>query len=252
MTDLRDWFNSIPLVTRYWFGASVIVPLLGRFGLLNAMWMYLDWELFIYKFHFWRPFTALVFYPVTPMTGFHWLLMLYFLYNYSKSTEEGTFSGRPADYLFMLIVNWLICTGLCMAIGIPFLLEPMVLSVLYVWCQLNKDTIVSFWFGTRFKAMYLPWILWGFNMVLRGGGINELLGILVGHTYYFLAFRYPQEHGGGMFLVTPQFLRNWLPNEVGGVHGFGQSTVDARRRAQAAGGRDGHNWGAGHQLGGDN
>ena len=40
--------------------------------------------------------------------------------------------------------------------------------------------------------MYLPWILWGFNMVLRGGGINELLGILVGHTYYFLAFRYPQ------------------------------------------------------------
>ncbi|KOB69379.1 Uncharacterized protein OBRU01_12816 [Operophtera brumata] len=33
------------------------------------------------------------------------------------------------------------------------LMDPMVLSVLYVWCQLNKDMIVSFWFGTRFKAM---------------------------------------------------------------------------------------------------
>ena len=40
--------------------------------------------------------------------------------------------------------------------------------------------------------MYLPWILVGFNAILRGGGMNELLGILVGHTYFFLAFKYPQ------------------------------------------------------------
>lgn len=40
--------------------------------------------------------------------------------------------------------------------------------------------------------MYLPWILVGFNAILRGGGINELLGILIGHTYFFLAFKYPQ------------------------------------------------------------
>ncbi len=52
---------------------------------------------------------------------------------------------------------------------IYFLLEPMVLSALYVWCQLNKDVIVQFWFGTQFKAMYLPWILVAFNMILRGG-----------------------------------------------------------------------------------
>ena len=31
-------------------------------------------------------------------------------------------------------------------------MDPMVLSVLYVWCQLNKDQIVSFWFGTQFKV----------------------------------------------------------------------------------------------------
>ena len=30
----------------------------------------------------------------------------------------------------------------------------MILSVLYVWCQLNKDQIVSFWFGTRFKVIF--------------------------------------------------------------------------------------------------
>ncbi|VDN49620.1 unnamed protein product [Gongylonema pulchrum] len=86
------------------------------------------------------------------------------------------------------------------------MLEPMVLSVLYIWCQMNRDQIVQFWFGTQFKAMYLPWILVGFNMILRGGGMNELIGILVGHTYYFLMFKYPQDFGGRQFLRTPQIL----------------------------------------------
>lgn len=52
---------------------------------------------------------------------------------------------------------------------LQLLMEPMILSALYVWCQLNRDVIVSFWFGTRFKAMYLPWVLVAFNWILRGG-----------------------------------------------------------------------------------
>lgn len=49
------------------------------------------------------------------------------------------------------------------------LMDCMVLSILYVWCQLNKDRIVQFWFGTMFKAMYLPWVLFGFNFIIAGG-----------------------------------------------------------------------------------
>lgn len=51
----------------------------------------------------------------------------------------------------------------------------MVLSVLYVWCQLHKDVIVSFWFGTRFKAMYLPWVLLAFNVIISGGWVYSLI-----------------------------------------------------------------------------
>ena len=35
---------------------------------------------------------------------------------------------------------------------LQLLMDPMILSVLYVWCQLNKDTVVQFWFGTQFKV----------------------------------------------------------------------------------------------------
>lgn len=45
---------------------------------------------------------------------------------------------------------------------------PLVISVLYVWCQVNRDTVVQFWFGTQFKAMYLPWALAAFNVLLGG------------------------------------------------------------------------------------
>uniref|UniRef100_A0A0R3RZ64 Derlin n=1 Tax=Elaeophora elaphi TaxID=1147741 RepID=A0A0R3RZ64_9BILA len=249
MSEFSDWYFGVPEITRYWFTGSVILPLLGRFGLFSPYLMLLEWNLFFHKFQIWRPLTALFYYPLTPSSGFHWLLMLYFMYNYSRGTETGLFDGRPADYLFMLIFNWIVCTIICLAAGVYFLLEPMVLSVLYIWCQMNKDQIVQFWFGTQFKAMYLPWILVGFNMILRGGGMNELIGILVGHAYYFLMFKYPQDFGGHAFLQTPQILYRWFPNRTNVVHGFGQAP-SYRRTDAGDGGTGRHNWGQGRPLGG--
>lgn len=43
-------------------------------------------------------------------------------------------------------------------------------------------------------------------LLLHSRGFNELLGILVGHLYFFLAFKYPQDFGGRSFLQTPEFL----------------------------------------------
>lgn len=37
-------------------------------------------------------------------------------------------------------------------------------------------------------------------------GFSELLGILVGHLYFFLMFKYPQDFGGQQWLFTPQIL----------------------------------------------
>jgi len=37
-------------------------------------------------------------------------------------------------------------------------------------------------------------------------GWNELLGILVGHVFFFLMYKYPQDFGGAQFISTPQIL----------------------------------------------
>ena len=34
----------------------------------------------------------------------------------------------------------------------------------------------------------------------------QLCGIVVGHLYFFLVFKYPQDFGGAHYLQTPSFL----------------------------------------------
>lgn len=53
--------------------------------------------------------TAVLFYPINPQTGFHFLLNCFFLYNYSTRLEQDQFKSTPADHLFMLLFNWVCC-----------------------------------------------------------------------------------------------------------------------------------------------
>lgn len=105
MAELGDWFNQMPLVTRYWFAGSVGLPILCRFGLFSPYSMLLTPD-FLTSLHLWRPLTAAFYYPLTGNKGFHFLMNLYFIYSYSQRLELGYFSGRTADYVFMLIFNW--------------------------------------------------------------------------------------------------------------------------------------------------
>ncbi|XP_032219163.2 derlin-1-like [Nematostella vectensis] len=248
--EIGEWFRGIPLITRYWFLLSVVFPLLGRIGILHPLYMILNFDLVFYRFQIWRLLTAFVYYPITPQTGFHYLINIYFLYSYSTRLESGLFDGRPADFLFMLLFNGIVLLIIGFVASIPLLMDPLVLSVLYIWCQVNKDTIVQFWFGMQFKAMYLPWVLAIFNMIIQGGGFMELIGIFVGHVYFFLMFKYPQDFGGTRFISTPSFFYKYLPNRQGGVSGFGQAPASRRPRTDDdAGGGWGRRWGRGQRLG---
>ncbi|BET00338.1 Der1-like family [Nesidiocoris tenuis] len=243
MSDFSTWFKSIPFVTRHWLAFTVGLTLIGKFGIVGGQHLILWYEPFINQFQIWRPITALFYYPLSPKTGFHFLINCYFLYNYSVRLETSEYAGKRGDYFFLLFFNWLACVVLGLAMDIYLLMDPMVLSVLYIWCNLNRDTIVSFWFGSRFKAIYLPWVLLAFNAIVAGGGVMELVGIIVGHLYYFLMYTYPREMGGPTLISTPQFILDWFPNErpSGGPTAFGRPPEQGARRT----------WrGTGYTLGG--
>ena len=68
--------------------------------------------------------------------------------------------------------------------------------------RLKLHLCKSFSFFFFFFALYdTPSYL---NLVFRG--MMELFGILVGHLYFFLMFKYPQDFGGAQLLTVPNFL----------------------------------------------
>ena len=67
--DIGDWYKSIPQITRYWFTGSVVLPLMGKIGLVTPMSMVLLFEKIVYSFHvsilfILKPFTNIRIYTV--------------------------------------------------------------------------------------------------------------------------------------------------------------------------------------------
>ncbi|KNC80862.1 hypothetical protein SARC_06789 [Sphaeroforma arctica JP610] len=175
-----------------------------------------------------------------------------FLYQYSKLLETETYEGKPADYLWLLIVN----SSLLIIFGFLWPLRvlsiSLLLSLVYVWCQLNKDTVVSFFFGLRFKAQYFPWVLMGFNILMGGYPLLEFIGVMIGHSFWFITYYFPENNGWSP-LPTPEFLREYFPDRrlISGTHGAPVDRGATFEQRAAAGNvrQRGYDWGAGQALG---
>ncbi|CAF0732832.1 unnamed protein product [Didymodactylos carnosus] len=223
--ELGQWYNSIPPITRTWFTGSVIVPVAARLGLIRPQNLVLFLDPLVKHFQLWRLLTAVLYFPM----GFNYLINLFFIYQYSTRLETSAFNGKPADYIFCLSFLWLCHVIVGLILTIPILMDGMILSVMYIWCQLNKETIMSFWFGMQFKAMYMPWVILLFNWIISGTFITQFIGIVVGHLYFFLVFKYPQDFGGARLLSTPGFLYRYFPNQATGIGGFGTAPIPRRQ-----------------------
>lgn len=125
-------------------------------------------------------------------------------------------------------------------------------------------------FGFKFKAVYLPWAYCAMRLVMGGSITEPLIGIGVGHLYYFFAEVFPVSHGRRL-IVTPQFcidLSTYLTGltlpggggsaaaggaapaavPVGNAGGGGEApNPNMRQRAAPAAG--GYQWGRGRPLG---
>lgn len=140
----------------------------------------------------------------------------------------------------MLLVCWSAVMITSLVVGLPLLMESMVMAVIYVWCQYNPETQLSFFFGTRFRAAIFPWIMFAFHFVLHQTFWDSLIGIAAGHLYYFLMEIYPRQPGGSLILYTPDFMRRLFP-----------SPGSARPPGHTSNTRTwtgGHAWGRGHTL----
>lgn len=151
------------------------------------------------------------------------LFHVYFLQRYSRLLEES--SGRsPAHFSWLLLYAMTSLLLLSPLVSMPFLGHPLSSTLVYIWSRRNPDTRLSFLGLMVFSAPYLPWVLMGFSLVLHGHvPKDEIMGVVIGHVWYYFNDIYPPLHGGSRPLDPPAFWRRLFegaPARDGTEHGI--------------------------------
>lgn len=267
---LQSWFNDIPIITKILFVSTIVSGAGLSFGWLGAEPMILIWPKVISQFQVWRLFTAFIY---AGGFSFNFAMHTYVLYENSRRYESNPYNtgagGNSADYLWMLLFAMAILLAMSFVFEMMVLSEPLLYVILYVWSRREPTAQLSM-FGVRFKSVYLPWAYVAIRMIMGGSITQPLLGIAVGHLYYFLVEVMPVSHNYRL-IFTPRFCSTAIAKMTGlmPMNNAGAAFPAPNRPAApaapagtAAAGQDGlrqrnpanarpatYNWGQGRALG---
>ena len=246
----QEWWRDLPVITKFLLTSTVLSTLATYFGLTSVGNFALIWPLVWQKFQIWRLVGCLTY---AGRFEFAYLFHVLMLYQNSLRYEQEPYNtgayGTSADYLWMLMVCVLCLYGLSVVFGFVFLAEPLLFCILYVCSRRNAEGQSSF-FGLKFKTLYVPWINVAYRLLIGGGLMMPLLGIAVGHVYYFLVEIMPVLHGISL-IKTPNFCVSII-EYASGRSAPVPSAQSSGGTAAAAANRGTYNWGAGRTLGSHN
>ncbi|KAL7545696.1 hypothetical protein ACHAWF_009046, partial [Thalassiosira exigua] len=206
----QAWFQSLPLVTRYWFGSALVATCAGNFGLISPMKFVYVWDYVWNDFEIWRLLTPFLF---VGKFDFNTLMALYMLQSFSQRYESEPYNtgagGGTADYVFAIMfgtASILVTYPLLGAIlpVPPLFARTLMFFVLYVWSKRHPTSPASIW-GIQMKAIHLPFAYVALSVLMGGSYADLLHGIAAGHLYYFLVDVVPVVYGKDV-LHTPRFL----------------------------------------------
>ena len=216
--SLLDRFYSVPPITRSYVTGAIVVTASCSLELVSPFSLYFNLKLIVFKLQLWRLFTNFFFFGAL---GIDFLFHMFFLARYCRLLEEDYFRGRTADFALMLSFGGtLMCLASTVISAPPFLGSSLAFMMVYVWARQNKETRMSFLGLFTFKAPFLPWVLLvralgaaatahnkrmrlltplsllaariqGFSVLLGNSPSVDLMGIAVGHLYFFLDETFP-------------------------------------------------------------
>ncbi|GAB5033861.1 derlin-like protein [Nannochloropsis oceanica] len=248
----EEWFKSLPPITRAYLIAAFFSTIFSHFGIVSPRKLIWDWE-GLKNFQLWRLITPFTFFGGL---GMPFVMQLFMLVQYSSRYEISPFNtgggGGSSDYAMMLIFGAGALHILNLYMGKMVLGSCLVMMITYVWSCREPHSMVSFW-GFTLEAMYLPWALTALQFLMNGqqGLSDPLMGIAVGHVYFFLIDTLPVEYDWDV-LKTPNFLVDAFegPPVGPGGGGGGGGAMAGGVRVGAGGGVGGAGGAAGWTGGG--
>jgi len=117
---------------------------------------------------------------------------MYFLIRYCRLLEDNSFRGRTADFVCLILYGGIAITLIAPFVNVPFMGSALTFMMVYIWGRRNEFIRMNLFGLFPFTAPYLPWVLLTFSFLLGGSTTVDLIGIAVGHIYYFLDDVYPE------------------------------------------------------------
>jgi len=186
--DFMSWYMDIPVISRLYFTGAFLTTAGCALDIISPFSLYFNFDLIFFQGQIWRLLTTYLFFG---MFSIDFIFHMYFLVRYCRMLEEGDFRGRTANFVMMIMFGVIFMTAVAPFISVHFLGSSLTFMMVYVWGRRNEDIRMSFLGVFTFNAPYLPWVMLTFSMLLGNGGLMDAIGIIVGHTYYFLEYVYP-------------------------------------------------------------
>jgi Derlin-2/3 len=207
MVNFETWYRSIPLITRIYLTMASLISFAVTFDLISPLQLYLNYTNVFKHYQIWRIFTNFLFFD---RLSINFILHIYFLYFYSRRLEEHSFHRKSADFLYMILFGVVCMLIIAPMLQLPFMSHALVIMLLYVWSRRNPHEQLRLYGLFTVGAGYLSYILLLLGLMMGVNPTVDLVGIFVGHLYFFLKHVIVAEYGPQFDLLkTPQWMR-WL------------------------------------------
>lgn len=121
--------------------------------------------------------------------------------------EEEFYRNRSVDFFYMFLVGAVLMTMIAYFVNLLFLGHAFTMMLVYIWSRRNPRITLNFFALISFQAPYLPWVLLTFSLLLGSPTIVDVIGIAVGHFYFFFEDVFPNQPNGFRLLKTPHILK---------------------------------------------
>lgn len=215
MSSPAEYYNSLPPVSKAYATLCLLTTTAYQLGLINPYYIYLDYNLVVKQLQIWRLVTNFFF--LGPFS-INFAIRLLLIARYGVQLERGPFDRRTADFLWMIIFAALslLAFAIVPALRSAFLGISLVFMLPYIWARAYPNAQVNISGLFTMKGFYLPWAMLALNVIFGSPLLPDLMGIIVGHLYYFLTELHPRT-GGRNILKTPLWVHKILARwNVGG------------------------------------
>jgi len=188
----------------------VLTSIAVQCDMVSLYQLFYSWRAAFVKAQYWRVVTTFLY--MGPL-NLDFIFHIFFMARYSRMLEETHFRNRTKAFVGLLVYAMIILLLMSPLTSLPFLGSPLSFSLVYIYSRLNPDVRMSFLGLFIFRAPYLPWVLLGFSLLLNSQvPVGDLMGIAVGHGYYF--YEICRRDGDGNFWRGVQGLRRQMGNRL--------------------------------------